>query len=163
MLFRQAVRALVLDPENNVLLVHFDWEGLDLEDGFWANPGGGIEPGESHEAALRRELREEVGVVDFRLGPHIWAKRSYFDGGQYGDQFDGQKDHIYLVHVDVQTTRGELTAAQLAAENVVGVRWWSAADVIAGRGVFAPRVLPELLTQLITEGPPDSPILLEGH
>ena len=56
MRLRESVRALILDPDDCVLLVRFDWDGLDVEGGFWAIPGGGVEAGETRLAALRREL-----------------------------------------------------------------------------------------------------------
>ena len=56
-----------MDDDDRILLVHFefsDWTG-------WATPGGGIDPDESLDAAIRRELQEEVGLVDVELGPII--------------------------------------------------------------------------------------------
>lgn len=37
---RESVRAVILDENESVLLVRFDWDGLDTPGGFWANPGG---------------------------------------------------------------------------------------------------------------------------
>ena len=50
-----SVAALVANDEGKILLVNSPWRG-------WEYPGGLIEPGESFEAALKREVREESGV-----------------------------------------------------------------------------------------------------
>jgi 8-oxo-dGTP pyrophosphatase MutT (NUDIX family) len=54
--------AFVLDPNNELLLIHHDKLGM------WLQPGGHIEPGDSDIiAAARRELHEEVGIVGAAL------------------------------------------------------------------------------------------------
>ena len=50
-----SVAAMVHDGKGKILLVNSPWRG-------WEYPGGLIEPGESFENALRREIREESGV-----------------------------------------------------------------------------------------------------
>ena len=50
-----SVAALVTNAKGEVRLVNSPWRG-------WEYPGGLIEPGESFEAALKREVREESGV-----------------------------------------------------------------------------------------------------
>jgi 8-oxo-dGTP diphosphatase len=56
-----AVGAWITDDAGRVLLVHErDREGVQPG---WTDPGGAVEPGESFEAAARREVREEAGVA----------------------------------------------------------------------------------------------------
>jgi 8-oxo-dGTP diphosphatase len=56
-----AVVAAVIAREGRFLLTQRGPEGRLA--GYWEFPGGKIEPGESPAAALRRELREELGVT----------------------------------------------------------------------------------------------------
>ena len=55
------VAALVTDGEGRVLLTQRRAD-QDLPD-MWEFPGGKVEPGEAPEAALARELREEIAVA----------------------------------------------------------------------------------------------------
>ncbi len=57
-----AAAGLVLDAEGHLLLIR------NVDDGRWAVPGGCIEPGESREDAVKRELNEETGLVVEPLG-----------------------------------------------------------------------------------------------
>jgi mutator protein MutT len=54
------VVAAVIEREGSFLLTRRQ-AGVHLE-GMWEFPGGKIDAGESHAAALRRELREELDV-----------------------------------------------------------------------------------------------------
>lgn len=69
----------LIDADGRVLLAQRP-EGKSLA-GLWEFPGGKIEPGETPEAALIRELHEELGIDTWTscLAPLTFASHSYED------------------------------------------------------------------------------------
>lgn len=154
---RPAARAVVLDRDDRVLLVRFEFKnGVTL----WAAPGGGIEPGESAQEALARELTEEVGVEPPADPAHVWHQVIVADGHATG--YDGVTNDYFLVRVDTPNSVGTMSEAELRAENVTGHRWWTVDELLAHQGpeYFAPRDLPRLLVHLLQHGPPAIPARL---
>jgi 8-oxo-dGTP diphosphatase len=144
--WREATRALVLDPANRVLLVKFDFAPFP-----WVPPGGGVKPTESDEEALRRELWEEAGLSGVELGPCIWTRDHEFPM----ERWRGQRERIYLVRSDAFEPRPQV---DLASEGVTEIRWWTLDEFASADAIFGPRRLPELVRQLLDRGPPSSPI-----
>ncbi|MEH6632586.1 MAG: 8-oxo-dGTP diphosphatase MutT [Halopseudomonas aestusnigri] len=71
--------AALIDSDGRVLLAQRP-EGKSMA-GLWEFPGGKVEPGETPEQALVRELKEELGI-DTRsscLAPIAFASHSYDD------------------------------------------------------------------------------------
>ncbi|RJE85011.1 8-oxo-dGTP diphosphatase MutT [Paracoccus onubensis] len=69
----------LIDPDGRVLLAQRP-EGKSMA-GLWEFPGGKVEPGETPEAALIRELQEELGIDTWAscLAPLSFASHSYED------------------------------------------------------------------------------------
>lgn len=69
----------LIDVEGRVLLAQRP-EGKALA-GLWEFPGGKVEPGETPEAALVRELQEELGIDTWAscLAPLTFASHAYED------------------------------------------------------------------------------------
>lgn len=71
------VACALVDADNRVLVAQRP-EGKALA-GLWEFPGGKLDPGERPEAALIRELREELGieVKEACLAPLTFASHAY--------------------------------------------------------------------------------------
>ncbi|MFO1137912.1 MAG: 8-oxo-dGTP diphosphatase MutT [Paracoccus sp. (in: a-proteobacteria)] len=69
----------LIDKDGRVLLAQRP-EGKSLA-GLWEFPGGKVEPGESPETALIRELHEELGIETWSscLAPLTFASHAYPD------------------------------------------------------------------------------------
>lgn len=74
------VTAAALVDQDNRILISKRPEGKQLG-GLWEFPGGKVDPGETPELALIRELREELGieVCDTCLAPFTFASHAYRD------------------------------------------------------------------------------------
>ena len=117
--WRLGVRALVVDAAGRTLLLRYGNEYST----WWVTPGGGKDPGESDEAALRRELREELGLREPELGPLLWTREQWFrdEPGHCG-----QRENVYLVRVEALEPAPEL---DLAAEGCHELRWFSTGEL----------------------------------
>ncbi len=71
---RPAARLLLLDPDDRLLMFRFTAPDRPP---FWCTAGGACDPGESYEAAARRELIEETGF-DLPSGPQVAQRRVDF-------------------------------------------------------------------------------------
>ena len=126
---RRAVRVLVLDEDDRMLLFKDSDLGLDPVAHWWVTPGGGVDPGESDLEAAVRELWEETGlVVDAGdlVGPLL--TRVVVHG--YSDKVVDQHEVFYVVRVagvEVDTT-SHTEEEQLT---VADIRWWALPDLAA--------------------------------
>ncbi|MGH3332035.1 MAG: NUDIX domain-containing protein [Nocardioidaceae bacterium] len=170
---RRAVRAFLVDPEDRVLLVRYEFPGLDV----WCAPGGGIEDGEGLVAALARELLEETGFLldGVDVGSCVAHRVHLFELGGY----DGQEEWYFFLRCPAFEPDGTLTRDQLRDENLHERRWWTVPELHAaitvvpvGREVLpadgsriavtGPRDLPHVLERWLTEGVPTEMVHLDA-
>lgn len=116
--------------------------GRGEDEDFWTLPGGHIEPGEMSGQALLREVAEELGVADARLGRLLWVVENHF-------VYRGERHHevgfYYLVELPagaLPICGGEFTGPEAG----VCFRWLALSE-IAGFDI-RPRFLSTGLSAL---------------
>jgi 8-oxo-dGTP pyrophosphatase MutT (NUDIX family) len=152
---REAVRAIVLDRDNRVLLFKAYPDGSRTRH-FWITPGGGIGAGESATTALQRELAEECGLVGSEIGPLIWLREHVFPMPHSG-QVTRQHERFYLVRVerhDVDVSGWDEVERNFMGEH----RWWTIDQVQASHDQFAPHRLGHFLADLVAGNVPSEPV-----
>jgi 8-oxo-dGTP pyrophosphatase MutT (NUDIX family) len=143
---RRAVRALILTPDRHVLLLRIHTP--DGADRFWIAPGGGLEPAETAEDGLRRELREELGLMAFETGPVVWRRHHTFN---WGERRISQREEYRVVHLD----RFEpLMTDVVEAESLECFRWWPLADLETTEERLTPLSLAAILRRYLSDGAP---------
>jgi len=139
---REAIRGIVIDAVGRVLLCEYTNRASGAS--WWGTPGGGIDPGESDETALARELLEETGLRAFELGPQVLEYTHVFP---WNRRLLRQRQRLRLVRVGAHEPAPTI---DLAAEGVTDVRWWTVEEL--GRlppGALAPGNLLDVLRPLL--------------
>ena len=108
---RLTARAVVVNPAEQLAVMYAAKYSIHTL------PGGGVEEGESIEAALVREITEETGVTIASIEPLgiIEENRAHADYTQV--------NHYYIVRTADDTLHPHLTA--LESENGTSVQWCS--------------------------------------
>jgi len=138
---RRAARVIVVDDEGCVLLLRGGDPRRPDAGTWWFTPGGGVEDGESAQAAACRELAEETGLDCADVGPVVLERATEFE-------FDGavyeQMEDYFLVrtpHFSIDTSRW--TVIEVAT--VVEHRWWTREELERTEEPVYPEELLSLL------------------
>lgn len=138
---RRVVVAAVIVRSGTVLVAQRD--AASRFAGLWEFPGGKVEPGETQEAALRREIREELGVdISVRSEPPISTVKWDYDHAR-----------VLLVALRADIVSGTPRPLDHAA-----VRWIAGEDLTALPLLPADRPIATSLQTLLRAGPrPETP------
>jgi 8-oxo-dGTP pyrophosphatase MutT (NUDIX family) len=137
---RAAVRVILLDPQQRILLLRGQDPALPDSPAWWFTPGGGVRGGEDPLAALRRECWEELGFVPRRFTGPLAHRRYEF---AFDDHWLVQDTDYYAAAVrPFRPAPQRLTS--LEQRFLLGWRWWPLPKVAAADETIYPDDLADL-------------------
>ncbi|MBR7619060.1 NUDIX domain-containing protein [Phenylobacterium sp. 20VBR1] len=152
---RLTARVLLFDPRGHILLVRGRATEAADAPSFWFTVGGGVDEGETLEAAAVREIAEEAGFTDVELGPVVWVRASAFT--LHSGETVMMRESYFVAHCP----GGEPSRVAWEAHEVElldDVRWWSADEIAATEEAIYPERLRELLPGIVAGRLPATPL-----
>ena len=109
---RVAVRGVVFH-EGKLLCVRLKPYNVQKREYFWCTPGGGLDPGESLEDGIRREMVEETGVEP-KIGALLYVQQYQTDDLEYLEFLYHITNPEDYLSIDLsKTTHGEIEIEEL--------------------------------------------------
>ena len=151
---RPAARVLLLDTSDRLLLLRVIVDPDDARP-LWITPGGGVEVGETHPQAARRELREELNLDDVELSRCVWTREHPWHWIAR-DQWIRTTERFYVARLAEDAP--DLTLYPDGMLEMNDLRWWTVEEIATAEEEIAPRRLATLLPPIIAGELPDPPI-----
>lgn len=140
-LSRSMSRVLVFDEQDRILLFLQYGKSHDVPP-RWITPGGGVDPGETHDQAAIRELREETGLVVESIDPPFWTRD--YDADQRWHVYEVGHDEWYELRV-ASFTPSRYGWTDEEQVDVVEHRWWTLSDLQRTPDLLEPAELLDLI------------------
>lgn len=123
----QVAVAVITDENQRVLVTRRSLN--NTQGGLWEFPGGKLEPEETAEHALIREIKEELGLEIL----------SYSYLSEHYHQYPNKRVHLIIFHVS------QFLGTPTCLEDQVGMRWLAKSEFKADEFPEANRVIFDLI------------------
>jgi 8-oxo-dGTP pyrophosphatase MutT (NUDIX family) len=162
---KRTSRLIVLDKQNRVLMFRVVDKSVadprlparaNSSLAFWITPGGSLEPGESHEAAARRELWEETGIATAELGPWVWTDERQLS-------WNGEPVQMHERYFLIRVNQANVQFQRLSSQEQTAFRdykWWTVASLQSTDETIFPLGFGDLVSELTEGRIPPMPIPL---
>ena len=140
------VRVLLFSQTGRILLIKYLNTGQSgAPRPCWILAGGGLEDGETIQQAALREVAEETGMNDVRLGPVVWYGE---DGHRSGDWNVLFKEHFIIAFAPAETIENS-GWTEHERRQILETRWWTVEELRSSDEPIYPRRLADLLDPLV--------------